>query len=390
MLEIVFWLLMKFDVMSFWKHLKILSKQLTSQLPQWFTGIVDSAAGKYLGTNLTGAEREANAFTAQEAQKQRDFETEMSNTAFQRQVVDMQKAGINPALAMSPGSSGASTPSGASAQSVSPGSGADMIPMLFNYKLGRYRIDTDKELRNKELDIRQYDAETRRLAQESNNQRNQAYIRNLGAVTRGLEISNDVAEALKQIHIMQGEASLKLTNAQVELVNQSVEESSWRISKIIAEITTETFKAALLHTQERLFALDVKDKAIYLAYADKLYQNKADAAYYEAQDAALKYSYDQKVLTEESAKAVIDQLKAQSKISQNAQYSSDLTKDVILNKTRPDKYKNQFTKDEWKNLREGLTVAAYPSVSTGFSAGLMGFSDNFSVSYTPNPGQVVK
>lgn len=68
---------------------------------------------------LTGAEQEANAFTASEAQKQRDWETEMSNTAYQRQVKDMQAAGINPAMAM--GGSGASTPSGASASSVSPG-----------------------------------------------------------------------------------------------------------------------------------------------------------------------------------------------------------------------------------------------------------------------------
>lgn len=68
---------------------------------------------------LTGAEQEANAFTASEAQKQRDWEEQMSNTAYQRQVKDMQAAGVNPAMAMSAG--GASTPSGASASSVSPG-----------------------------------------------------------------------------------------------------------------------------------------------------------------------------------------------------------------------------------------------------------------------------
>ena len=70
--------------------------------------------------NLTGKTASTLAeqnFNSAEAQKNRDWETYMSNTAYQRQVADMKAAGINPAMAQLQG--GASTPSSAPAHSSS-------------------------------------------------------------------------------------------------------------------------------------------------------------------------------------------------------------------------------------------------------------------------------
>lgn len=57
----------------------------------------------------------SNLFNSSEAQKARDWEERMSNTAYQRAVQDMKLAGINPVLAYAQG--GASSPSAAVASS---------------------------------------------------------------------------------------------------------------------------------------------------------------------------------------------------------------------------------------------------------------------------------
>ena len=68
---------------------------------------IGSTIGGLLGFK---GQKDANVASAQQAQKQMDFQREMSNTAVQRRMADLKKAGINPILA---GSKEASSPSGA-------------------------------------------------------------------------------------------------------------------------------------------------------------------------------------------------------------------------------------------------------------------------------------
>lgn len=58
----------------------------------------------------------AREFNSLEAQKLRDWQTEMSNSAYSRSIADLKKNGINPYMAIN-GLSAASTPSGAAGSS---------------------------------------------------------------------------------------------------------------------------------------------------------------------------------------------------------------------------------------------------------------------------------
>ena len=78
---------------------------------EWLTGIGTAIGGLF---GYKGAKKQ-NVASAQQAQQQMDFQERMSNTAVQRRMADLQKAGINPILA---GSKEASSPAGAQAPQV--------------------------------------------------------------------------------------------------------------------------------------------------------------------------------------------------------------------------------------------------------------------------------
>ena len=62
---------------------------------------------------------EQRAYNSAEAEKTRKWQEEMSNSAVQRYVKDLEAAGLNKWLAVQNGSNGASTPTGATATSSS-------------------------------------------------------------------------------------------------------------------------------------------------------------------------------------------------------------------------------------------------------------------------------
>ena len=231
--------------------------------------------------HMSGAEREAAAFNAQEAQKARDWNLQMDNTKYQRQVADMQSAGINPALAMNGGVSTQATSNATASAST------QQAPMMSVVDLAT----TAANLKNLEAQKNLIDA--------------QARLANANA--EGTEIANKYKDRLELAIAVGQENSANLTKTKIDEINQNIEESKARITKIIAEAKTEEEKQNALRAQALLDKANAEQIEALTPVLVELKKAETDEAKARAAEAFARAAYQQGLIDEGYVKAIARQ-----------------------------------------------------------------------------------
>lgn len=227
---------------------------------------------------LTGEQVAMNQFNASEAQKQRDWEEQMSSTAYQRQVADMRSAGINPAVAMSNGAGGASTPSGSVASSVT-GSGSSFS---FSDLMQLMMMPLQKKLLRSQAQLATDQGEAALITARANE-------RNAGTNERNASTNELQAQtAARSVDIQQIRADIerRLADSNIRVNNKTIDKMAADIAYIneTTAYISKNYEVALqnagAHQKQAVAALRSAEAAFQNALTNEYLSNYQTDVYY--------------------------------------------------------------------------------------------------------------
>lgn len=240
--------------------------------PDVATSIVD----KYSGAHLTGAEQEANAFSAEEAQKSRDFTEYMSRNKYQMETQSMEAAGLNPAMVYGGGSLVPTAANGAAASSVAPESGH--IGQLLDLIQGLIRFP-------KELDSMQASIEERWSRAQLNQDLGIAALQNAESNSRQAFASEKVAS----VREFEAQTARSLADSNIEVNGATVREIAERCQSLQKE---RSLMDAYLSVAEKNSDSAQKQAIASLRHAEAAIQNAATNSYLSDYQTSLMYAQE--------------------------------------------------------------------------------------------------
>ena len=255
-----------------------------------------------------------NKFNAEQAQIARDWNLEQDNTKYQRTVTDMQKAGINPALAMKGGIS-TQAATNISAQGATPAYANMSAIASLAQSISQAKLN---------------DAQRRNLDTDSNLKEMQAnYYYNLGEKTYqeavGVKIDNQYKDEFNQLEI----EGKKLANSMTE---ERIKEVTGNINKLKAETDLAMKQAA---TEEEKVRLMVTQEALNKASANRIEQLlEYEKAYMSAQTEQAKASAGLMLVQAAYQKGLIDEGAIEATVKKMYADANDADARAIINMTK--------------------------------------------------------
>lgn len=226
---------------------------------------------KMTGSRLTDAEMQANEWNEQQVLAAWNRQMEADNTKYQRQVADMQAAGLNPMLAAG---GTLHAPSALVAQSVSPSAGTFGLDSILNmFKLGA-------ELKNINADTNKKKAEADKAAADA----------------AGQNIVNNYEDERQRLQNEGLGIANSLSRAQISEIKKQLEDYDSQISLRLKQEKSEDARVSLISAQAMLARANAFQVAELIPYSKALMSAQTEQAKQNAAFAAAQAAYQNGLL----------------------------------------------------------------------------------------------
>lgn len=248
-------------------------------------GLISSVAGAAVNAHSYKKNREysdvvrqeQNEFNAEQAQIAREHNVLMDNTKYQRQVADMQAAGVNPSLAMQGGVSTQAT-SNAVAQGASVANPLLDLSSVVQLALQSKQLSIQKKLADAEIRVKNADADLKEKDAGIRDEYNRIML-------EGMNKSNELtAEQISEIR-----ANIGKISEEVELLKKQAATETERALLTAAETT---LRKALADKTEQ----EIKNLATLLPFEVALKAAGTEQAKASAAAQLMRAAYDKKLI----------------------------------------------------------------------------------------------